>query len=83
VPSWLFPRLLRLDPSQPDHLQLLRVLGPYVVTEVYAEGEQPYVLCTGDVPTDLQARLTDTEAAALKTTMRAAGLEPQAVLEGL
>jgi hypothetical protein len=81
--SWLFPRLLRLDPSQPDHLQLLRVLGPYVVTEVYAEGEQPYVLCTGDVPTDLQARLTDTEAAALKTTMRAAGLEPQAVLEGL
>jgi hypothetical protein len=72
-----------LDPSQPAQLELLGVFGPYVVTEVYAEGEQAYVLCIGDVPTDLQARLTDTEAAALKTTMWAAGLEPQAVLEGL
>jgi hypothetical protein len=81
--SWLFPRMLRLDPSQPEHLELLRVLGPYVVTEVYAQGEQAYVLCIGDVPTDLQARLTDTEVAALSSTMCSAGLEPQAVLEGL
>lgn len=81
--SWLFPQMLRLDSSQPDHLELLRVLGPYLVTEVYAEGEQEYVLCIGDFPTDLQARLTDTEAAALSSTMRAAGLEPQTVLEGL
>jgi hypothetical protein len=81
--SWLFPRMLRLDPSQPEQLELLRIFGPYVVTEVYAEGEQEYVLCIGDVPTDLQARLTDTEAAALRTTMRVAGLEPRAVLEGL
>jgi hypothetical protein len=81
--SWLFPRMLHLDPSQPDHLELLRVLGPYLVTEVYAEGEQEYVLCIGDFPTDLQARLTNTEAAALRSTMREAGLDSQAVLEGL
>jgi hypothetical protein len=81
--SWLFPRMLRLDLSQPDHLELLRVLGPYVVTEVYAKDEQEFVLCMGDVPTDLSARLTDSEAAVLSSTMRAAGLDPQTVLEGL
>jgi hypothetical protein len=80
--SWLSPGMLRLDLSQPDHLRLLRDLGPYVVTEVYAKDEQEFVLCIGDVPTDLYARLTDSEAAAL-STMRVAGLDPQAVLEGL
>ncbi len=80
--SWLFPSMLRLDLSRPKHLELLRVLGPYVVIEVYAKGEKAVVLCMGDVPTDLSARLTDAEAAALRSAMRATGLELQAVLEG-
>jgi hypothetical protein len=79
--SWLFPRMLRLDLSRPNHLELLKVLGPYVVTEVYAEGEEASVLCMGDVPTDLSARLTGAEAAALRSAMRATGLEPDAVLD--
>jgi hypothetical protein len=79
--SWLFPSMLRLDLSRPNHLELLKVLGPYVVTEVYAKGEEAFVLCIGDVPTDLSARLTDAEAAAVRRAMRATGLELQAVLE--
>jgi len=56
--------MLRLDLGRLGHLELLRVLGPYV-------------------PTDLWARLTSAEAAALTSTMRATGLEPRAVLESL
>src|SRR5574341_37456 len=62
IRSWFRPRMLRLDARQPAHLELLQILGPFALTECHAEGSHEFVVGTGDVPTDAEVRLTDTEA---------------------
>ena len=78
---WLQPKALDLNPAAADDATILRVLGPYARTEIFAGDDPAPVLVRGDAATDLTARLTDEEAKALSSTLLAAQL-PATVLTG-
>jgi hypothetical protein len=78
---WLEPKALDLDPAAADDATILRVLGPYARTEIFAGDDPAPVLVRGNAATDLAARLTDEEAQALSSRLQAAQL-PATVLRG-
>jgi hypothetical protein len=81
VRRWLEPKALDLDPAAADDAAILRVLGPYARTEIFAGDDPAPVLVRGNAVTDLTARLTDEEAQALSSRLQAAQL-PATVLKG-